>query len=136
MRQIVISLFLFMASFSPLHAQQSDQSGIENTIQSQIDAFINDDFEQAFTYASPTIKSIFGNSDRFGQMVRNGYPMVWRPADIRFLELREVNGAPWQRVMIRDQTGAFHILDYEMLSTEMGWRINGVQLLPAPDIGA
>lgn len=112
------------------------EPGIESTIQSQIDAFMIDDFVAAFEFASPNIRSIFGSPERFGQMVQNGYPMVWRPGEVRFLELRDINGALWQKVMIRDQRGEFHILDYQMVPGNDGWRINGVQLLRRPDVGA
>lgn len=112
------------------------EPGIEATIGAQIDAFLIDDFAEAFTYASPMIQGMFGTSDRFGQMVQNGYPMVWRPGDVQYLELREVAGALWQRVMIRDRLGGVHMLDYQMIQTGEGWRINGVQLLRAPDVGA
>ena len=112
------------------------EPGIETTIQGQIDAFLADDFATAFTFASPNIKMLFGNSERFGQMVQNGYPMVWRPGEVRFLELRDINGALWQKVMIRDRAGEFHILDYQMIQGADGWRINGVQILRRPDVGA
>lgn len=111
------------------------EAGIEGTIQSQIDAFLADDFATAFTFASPNIQGLFGSADRFGVMVRNGYPMVWRPEDVQFLELRDLQGRLWQKVMVRDQAGNLHILDYQMIETDAGWRINGVQLLPAPDLG-
>ena len=109
---------------------------IEATIQGQIDAFLVDDFATAFTFASPNIKSLFGSSERFGQMVRNGYPMVWRPGELRFLELRDIDGALWQKVIIRDQAGEFHLLDYQMIQGPDGWQINGVQILRQPDVGA
>ena len=111
------------------------EAGIEGTIQSQIDAFLVDDFARAFTFASPNIQGLFGSADRFGTMVRNGYPMVWQPEDVQFLELRDLDGRLWQKVMVRDQRGKLHILDYQMIETDAGWRINGVQLLPAPDLG-
>lgn len=112
------------------------EPGIEATIGAQIEAFLVDDFAQAFTFASPNIQGLFGTHDRFGQMVRNGYPMVWRPGDVQYLELREVEGALWQRVMIRDRMGGVHMLDYQMIRVGEDWRINGVQLLRAPDVGA
>ena len=112
------------------------EPGIEATITAQIDAFLKDDFAEAFTYASPNIQSIFGNSDRFGQMVRQGYPMVWRPDDVEYLELRDVAGNLWQKVMIRDQQGGLHVLDYQMIQTGDGWKINGVQILQAPGVSA
>jgi Domain of unknown function (DUF4864) len=110
--------------------------GIESTIEGQIEAFLADDFARAFTFASPNIKGMFGSADRFGQMVQNGYPMVWRPGEVRFLELRDIDGAIWQKVMIRDQAGGFHVLDYQMIPAGDGWQINGVQILRTPDVGA
>jgi hypothetical protein len=108
---------------------------IRNTIQSQIDAFIADDFAKAFTFASPTIKGMFGTPENFGAMVKEGYPMVYRPAQVEMQELREVAGNLWQRVRVVDQAGAAWYLDYMMIETPEGWQINAVQLLPAPDIG-
>lgn len=113
----------------------AQEAPIQNTIQSQLDAFLADDFATAFTFASPTIKGMFGTSDNFGMMVQKGYPMVHRPADVTMLELREVAGNLWQRVMITDQQGRTHLLDYQMVETPDGWQINGVQLLPSPGVG-
>ena len=116
--------------------EMPSDAGIEATITAQIDAFLKDDFAEAFSFASPNIQGMFGSSERFGQMVRNGYPMVWRPDDVRYLELREIQGSLWQKVLIRDQAGAMHVLDYQMIQTENGWKINGVQLLRRPGASA
>lgn len=115
---------------------RAEPEAIQNTISSQIDAFLADDFERAFTYAAPSIQGLFGSAERFEMMVRNGYPMVHRPADLQFLDLREIAGRLWQRVQVQDQNGTFHYLDYAMVQTENGWQIAGVQLLPAPDVSA
>ncbi|MEM1006127.1 MAG: DUF4864 domain-containing protein, partial [Pseudomonadota bacterium] len=109
---------------------------IEANIAAQIQAFKTDDFVTAFTFASPNIQRLFRNPENFGAMVRNGYPMVWRPADVRFLELREVAGSLWQKVMITDSNGQVHILDYQMIQQDNGWKINGVQLLGNSDPSA
>lgn len=109
---------------------------LESVIQNQLDAFKQDDFATAFTYASPDIKGLFGTSDRFGQMVRSGYPMVWRPAQVRYLALRAEAGQLWQRVMITDQAGALHFVDYQMIEAAEGWQINGVQLVRGGGAGA
>lgn len=138
MRRISMALAIFAALAFPVAAAEvlPPEPAIEQTIQGQIDAFLVDDFARAFTYASPTIRSIFGDADRFGAMVRNGFPMVWRPDEFRFLELRDIDGQLWQKVIIRDEFGAVHVLDYQMLQTDDGWRINGVQILRTPDVGA
>lgn len=117
-------------------SQEARVPGIETTIQNQFNAFLQDDVATAFTYASPNIKGMFGTPEQFGRMVQQGYPMVWRPADVRFLELRNIAGNLWQRVMVTDQSGAVHMLDYQMIETAEGWQINGVQLLPQAGVGA
>lgn len=120
-------------SFGTAQAQSTE---IQSAIGSQIDAFQIDDFETAFGFASPTLQRLFGSPQNFQSMVIRGYPMVWRPAEVRYLELAEVNGNPFQKVLIKDLKGVVHILGYLMLKTDMGWKINGVQLLPAPDVSA
>lgn len=116
----------------PVLAQEGP---IRETIQRQIEAFQADDFARAFTFASPTIKGIFGTPENFGAMVKNGYPMVHRPAEVEMGELREIAGNLWQRVRIVDQAGRAWALDYMMIETAEGWQINAVQILPAPDVG-
>lgn len=133
-----VALALAIGWWGALKAQEavSPVPGIEATIDAQIEAFLRDDFAKAFTFASPNIQGIFGTHQNFGQMVRSGYPMVWRPADVQYLELREFQGALWQRVMIRDMAGGVHMLDYQMIQMGDDWRINGVQLLRMPATGA
>ncbi len=140
MHRFVLSLVLiFLAAVSappPAPAQETPVPAIQATIQNQFNAFLQDDVATAFTFASPTIKSMFGTPENFGQMVQQGYPMVWRPADVKYLELRNVAGNLWQRVMVTDQAGRVHMLDYQMIETPDGWQINGVQLLPSAGVGA
>ncbi|WP_037317068.1 DUF4864 domain-containing protein [Ruegeria halocynthiae] len=133
MRRLLLAVSLSAGLASAAIAQNAE---IEANIAAQIQAFKVDDFATAFTFASPNIQNLFRTPDNFGAMVRNGYPMVWRPADVRFLELREIAGALWQKVMITDGDGRVHILDYQMVQQENGWKINGVQLLDNADPAA
>ncbi|KIC46616.1 hypothetical protein RA28_02190 [Ruegeria sp. ANG-S4] len=133
MRRLLLAVSLSAGLASGAFAQNAE---IEANISAQIQAFKADDFATAFTYASPNIQRLFGTPENFGTMVRRGYPMVWRPADVRFLELREIAGNLWQKVMITDGNGRVHILDYQMVQRENGWKINGVQLLRNSDPSA
>lgn len=126
---LVISLGLSLAA-------QAQNAEIEANISAQIEAFKADDFDAAFSYASPNIRQIFRTPENFGAMVRGGYPMVWRPGNVQFLELREIAGRLWQKVLITDAQGAIHILDYQMIKLESGWKINGVQILQTPGAAA
>lgn len=110
------------------HAQDAE---IRSTIGQQFEAFKADDFATAFTFASPSLQQFFQSPQNFGRMVTQGYPMVWRPAAMDYLELREEDGAYFQKVQITDAKGRFHILEYRMMQTPDGWRINGVQILEA-----
>ena len=106
MRRFLLAAVLsFLAAFTA-SAQQAE---IEGTIGSQIDAFRADDFEQAFTYATPNLQRLFQTPQNFERMVTQGYPMVWRPAEVTYLELEE---------------------------TDQGWRIGGVQILDSADLSA
>lgn len=138
MRSTILGLALSAFVGAPLVAQevQAPIPAIESTIQSQIDAFLRDDFASAFAFASPTIQNIFRTPDNFGTMVRNGYPMVWRPGSVRYGDLREIDGALWQEVIVTDDAGRLHALVYRMEQIDGAWRIAGVQILPGPDLSA
>jgi len=133
---LIVTMVLGLAGAVRAQTEVTPDPAIEGVIQGQIDAFLADDFGAAFEYASPNIKTIFGSVDRFAAMVKQGYPMVHRPREVQFLELREINGALWQKILVRDGAGVYHALDYQMIETENGWQINGVQLLRAPQVGA
>ncbi|WP_298935235.1 DUF4864 domain-containing protein [uncultured Ruegeria sp.] len=133
MRRLLLAISLSAGLASGAFAQNAE---IEANIAAQIQAFKADDFATAFTFASPNIQRLFGTPENFGVMVQRGYPMVWRPADVRFLDLREVAGALWQKVMITDGDGRVHILDYQMVQQNDAWKINGVQLLGNADPAA
>ncbi|RVV98216.1 DUF4864 domain-containing protein [Mesobaculum littorinae] len=117
-------------------AEAGREAAIAAVIGDQFAAFRADDFVTAFDFAAPGIQAMFGSPDRFGAMVRNGYPMVHRPAEVEFLGLSEVAGGLHQKVMVRDSSGALHLLDYEMIATPEGWRIGAVRLLTADAVGA
>lgn len=133
MRQIILSVAIAVCIG---FAAQAQDNPIEQVIADQLAAFQADDFDTAYSFASPTIKRLFGSPERFGQMVRDGYPMVYRPADVTMLEQRVMGGQTVQRVMVSDAAGRLHFLAYQMIETPEGWQINGVQILRAPEVGA
>ncbi|PVA11892.1 DUF4864 domain-containing protein [Pelagivirga sediminicola] len=130
MKRIVFTLGLTAAlAFAPqLRAQEAP---IRAVIAAQIKAFEADDFEAAFADASPTIQRMFVTPQNFGAMVKGGYPMVWRPDDLKFLALEKRGGLLWQDVLVRDLKGALHILEYQMQQDGGGWKINGVRIRKA-----
>lgn len=137
MRRVLFAIVFALAAL-PASAQVvlEPDPGIEATIRSQFDAFAARDVEGAWQFASPNIQRIFRTPENFGRMVQQGYPMVWDPSDVRFLDLQAFAGLIVQRVEVTDRSGRIHVLGYAMVRTGEGWQINGVQILPAPDVGA
>ncbi len=138
MLRILIACFVLFLGPILAHAQErvAPNPDIEATIASQFDAFRGGDVAEAWRYASPNIQRLFGNPQTFGRMVENGYPMVWRPGQVDFIDLQSLGGILVQRVQVIDGSGQAHYLGYQMIETEEGWRINGVQILRAPQVGA
>lgn len=111
-------------------------AAIEAVIADQLQDFNNRDVAGAWEHASPNIRMMFRDPGNFGMMVEQGYPMVWSNRNPQFLELFTDQGRIWQRVRIEDANGVPHMLDYQMIQSENGWQINGVRLVPLPDVGA
>ncbi len=127
---IILLAVLFLAL--PLRAQEQD---IRTVINDQISAFRADDFATAFTFAAPNIRMMFQTPDRFGQMVREGYPMVYRPQSYAFEELRDTGGSKLQSVLIEGQDGYYYIAEYDMVLTGQGWKIRGVRIFKTEGVG-
>ncbi|MEP2783808.1 MAG: DUF4864 domain-containing protein [Pseudoruegeria sp.] len=117
----------------PVAAQESTT---QETISNQIIAFQSGAIGEAFEFASPSIQGLFGSPENFGQMVQSGYPMVWEPGQVTFLEADDLGHMQTQIVMIKDQSGVLHFLEYQLVIVDGNWRINGVRFLPAPGAGA
>lgn len=134
-------LILMMSWGGPALAQdtppaaQVEQLPLQDIIRQQLDAFNARDVDLAWSFASPMIQGMFGNPGNFGVMVSEGYPMVWDNSAAKFMAQREVDGRIYQQVMVQDTNGALHVLEYAMIQTAQGWKIDGVSLLPPPDVG-
>ena len=126
MKKILAAFIIIMLSTGSV---SSNETEYQKVIRSQIEAFSNDDMEAAFEFASPSIKSIFGNYIRFGSMVRQGYPMVFRQKNLTFKETKSKNSVAFQNVLIEDLSGDLHLLRYRLILLKGSWKIAGVEFL-------
>ena len=111
----------------------ADRQAIRQIIQRQVDAFRRDDAAEAFSYASPEIQHLFGTSEIFMDMVRQGYRPVYRPRVFDFEEVVTVNGQPTQKVRVIGPDGRPVTAFYPMRRLPDGtWRIDGC-FLQAPE---
>ena len=124
------------AGAAPAMAQdlsEADRSAIRDTIQRQVEAFRRDDGEAAFGLASPSIQGMFGSSETFMDMVRQGYRPVYRPQVFDFTEIVTLNGQVTQKVHVVGPDGRPVTAFYPMTRLPDGtWRVNGC-ILQAPE---
>lgn len=115
----------------------ADRTAIQAVIQQQLDAFQADDGAAAFALASPGIRQQFGNPDRFLALVRQGYPMVYRPRETHFGALDEEDGQIVQKVAFVGPDGvlvtALYMMEHE---PDGSWRIAGCIIARVPSESA
>ena len=126
---------VFFLSMSTL-LSADEKADIQSTISDQLRAFASDNFIEAFTHASPGIKDIFGTVENFSNMVKKGYPMVWRYNNFEFLNLEETPQGYSQIVRITDQNDKLFLLKYFMKNVAGIWKISGVSIIEASDFSA
>ena len=115
----------------------ADQQEVQSIIRRQLDAFRADDGTTAFGFASPDIQGMFGNADTFMKMVQQSYPQVYRPREIEFRDVVQLDGRPTQRVMLVGPDGKPVMALYAMERQPDGsWRIDGCMLGKADDMTA
>jgi hypothetical protein len=130
--RLLAILGLLCALAHPLAAQDvssADRTAIRDVIQGQVEAFRRDDGEQAFGFASPAIREMFGTSGTFMDMVRQGYQPVYRPQVFEFREIVTLHGQLTQKVHVVGPDGRPVTAFYPMTQLPDGsWRIDGCYL--------
>jgi hypothetical protein len=127
------------SSGGALAQSESDASAraIQNVIREQLAAFNANDAQGAFRFASPKIRGIFDDPDRFMAMVENGYPQIYRSQGVEFGSSSEGDGYWVQQVTVTGRDGTLAVAIYKMLKLPTGeWRIDGVVSLRAQDQSA
>ena len=125
----LIVLFISTSAFS---ITDEDEKEIISVVSQQLQAFQDDDFEKAYSFASPIIKKIFPSPKAFGEMVVGQYQAVYRPKSVNFGNVSFRDGEPSLEVYLVDPNGEFVTAIYSMQQQEDGeWLINGCFLTQA-----
>ena len=120
---------LFIPLFSSLvFADESEMvmEEVRNTISSQIEAFKKNNLKKAYRFAAPNIQAQFPNPEVFGLMVRNGYPVIWRPKSFKFTKFQDLGNKSIQRVLFQSYNDSLEIYDYILEKYDDLWKISGV----------
>ena len=59
-------------------------------------------------------------------MVRNGYPVIWRPKSFKFTEFKDLGNRCIQRVLFQSYNGSLETYDYILEKNDNVWKIAGV----------
>ena len=113
----------------PAHAEAlsaKDEKAVQTVVQSQLAAFAKDDADKAFSYAAPELRKTIGSSAAFMAMVKNSYPVVYRPASVAFLKAEGSGDGVVQRVQMLDASGTSYLAVYSLQrQKDKTWRISG-----------
>ncbi|MDC0032797.1 DUF4864 domain-containing protein [Pelagibacteraceae bacterium] len=121
---LIFTIFQSQASSADL--SDFDVEAIKATVKSQLQAFAEDDFDEAFKYAAPSIKKIFSSSENFRTMVINQYPAVYRPKKTTFGDIITYRNGPALNVFLVDPDGNFVTATYMMEKQDNNdWLIAG-----------
>tara|TARA_B100000963_G_scaffold203216_1_gene176965 strand:- start:662 stop:1093 length:432 start_codon:yes stop_codon:yes gene_type:complete len=133
MWKLILKKFLVLLLFIiPLKAAVFADEGrtvmeaVRYTISSQIEAFKENDVKKAYTFAAPNIQAQFPNPDIFGLMVRNGYPVIWKPKNYKFTTFKDFGNRCTQRVLFQSYNGSLQSYDYILEKNGNLWKIAGV----------
>jgi hypothetical protein len=133
MRVLLVLFVIFGLSGQAAAFSDTDRAAIQSTIERQLQAFLKDDGETAYSFAAPNIKMMYPSVDAFMAMVRQGYPQVYRPRNYEFGELKEEPGYLEQSVDIVDAEGQFWTAVYTLRQdTDGTWKITGCYLVKKP----
>ncbi len=112
----------------------SDQDDIKTVIESQLNAFANDDGAEAFTFAAPVVKQLFRTPEQFMAMVKNGYKPVYRNSNRIFGDIfQDGLGRPAMRVVLTGADGKRYEALYAMEKQADGtWKIASCTILAIP----
>lgn len=138
MRRFLLLFCLLIAGLGPAFAGDSGIKGAQQSIDSQIKAFIAGDNAAAYAYAAPNVQRLFPSVDVFMGMVTKGYQPVYHPKTYSFGKAEQVGPTSIvQQVLVVGPDGKDYEAVYTLeLQPDGVFRITSVSLRAANSVGA
>ncbi|MGA1804294.1 DUF4864 domain-containing protein [Rhizobium sp. HT1-10] len=121
-----------LAMMLPASAEDA-RSAAQQVIEKQIQAFLHDDADAAYSFAAPGITAKFPDKSTFFAMVKKSYQPVYRPGNYAFGRSKSENDDAllYQEVLITGNDGQDWSAIYQIARQPDGsYKINGVQIVP------
>ena len=128
-----ILLITFLSISSLAKSEISYEKEFDETqfiIESQIQAFLDENAELAYSYAAPLIKMKFNNPLEFMSMVKNYYEPVYNPKQFYFIDARYFEGAIYHQLQVVSQQDESFLATYSLIQDEGKWKISGCAVYP------
>ncbi|MBZ5758015.1 MULTISPECIES: DUF4864 domain-containing protein [Rhizobium] len=124
--------FLFCLGLTPASAADAALAA-QQVIEKQIQAFLHDDADAAYSFAAPGIAAKFPDKDAFFAMVKKSYQPVYHPGNYAFGRSKSESddAVLYQEVLITGRDGQDWSAIYQLArQPDGGYKINGVQIVP------
>ena len=126
-------LFCLMSAVlvaTPRDVRADTANEIQSVIADQLKAFNADDAPRAYSHAADIIKQLFPSQSIFMEMVRMGYPPVYRAKEWSFTEPTPLENGYSQIVRLTDEQGRQWNALYTLERDSTGeWKITGCRIL-------
>ena len=133
LKKIILIIITFLSISSLAKSEISYEKEFDETqfiIESQIQAFLDENAELAYSYAAPLIKMKFNNPLEFMSMVKNYYEPVYNPKQFYFIDARYFEGAIYHQLQIISQQDESFLATYSLIQDGGKWKISGCAVYP------
>ena len=133
LKKMILIIVTFLSISSLAKSEISYEKDFDETqfiIESQIQAFLDENAELAYSYAAPLIKMKFNNPLEFMSMVKNYYEPVYNPKQFYFIDARYFEGAIYHQLQIISQQDESFLATYSLIQDEGKWKISGCAVYP------
>ena len=133
LKKTILLIITFLSISSLAKSEISYEKEFDETqfiIESQIQAFLDENAELAYSYAAPLIKMKFNNPLEFMSMVKNYYEPVYNPKQFYFIDARYFEGAIYHQLQIISQQDESFLATYSLIQDGGKWKISGCAVYP------
>ena len=133
LKKTILIIITFLSISSLAKSEISYEKEFDETqfiIESQIQAFLDENAELAYYYAAPLIKMKFNNPLEFMSMVKNYYEPVYNPKQFYFVDARYFEGAIYHQLQIISQQNESFLATYSLIQDGGKWKISGCAVYP------
>ena len=133
LKKMILIIITFLSISSLAKSEISYEKEFDETqfiIESQIQAFLDENAELAYSYAAPLIKMKFNNPLEFMSMVKNYYEPVYNPKQFYFIDAKYFEGAIYHQLQVISQQDESFLATYSLIQDGGKWKISGCAVYP------